>query len=495
VKHILTGLALAAAASVATAGDLELSLHGGAVNQTTTLSFDGDANAPYMLLFDIQESAVYVNPNVTLAIAPTFASISALVPGFVGTLDGQGSAQSSVILPNDPFLLATTVSFQAVSGNPLDSVSNLIRLTAATAGTFEPTLDAPDLPIIEGTAAAGDDGVMFIGGSGPVAQRYDPNLEEWSLSGAAFSIGALGQSTALADGRILFTGGIGLNGQPTTAAAVYDPQTQLSTTITMNQSRAGHGASLLPDGRVLITGGFKSLDLTDLLTFLTGVQGDTELFDPNTGTFAAGPTMLEPRALHTSTTTSSGGVLIAGGLTIIPIISIPTVSNTSYLFNNGSFGLPSFFAGARMMHSACALDNGDVLLAGGLSIDFSQVIQSGDLTQLVIGTLDDGQVYSSGIFGGSYSTVNGMASGRAGAGVISLGGGDALIVGGLDVSLSTGGVNVGALSSADLYTGGGTFSPTGSMAEARTFPVLTALPDGTVLVAGGGPVSAEVYQP
>jgi hypothetical protein len=47
----------------------------------------------------------------------------------------------------------------------------------------------------------------------------------------------------------------------------------------------------------------------------------------------------------------------------------------------------------------------------------------------------------------------------------------------------------------------GTWTATGSMTEARDFPIATLLPDGTVLVAGGlsgsfDPLaSAELYDP
>ena len=73
---------------------------------------------------------------------------------------------------------------------------------------------------------------LFVGGSGPVAQRYSERLEEWELAGASFGVGLLAQTTALPDGRVLFTGGLDLlTGQPTDAAAIYDPATQTTTPL------------------------------------------------------------------------------------------------------------------------------------------------------------------------------------------------------------------------------------------------------------------------
>jgi hypothetical protein len=83
-----------------------------------------------------------------------------------------------------------------------------------------------------------------------------------------------------------------------------------------------------------------------------------------------------------------------------------------------------------------------------------------------------------------------MASGRAGAGVAALPNGNAVVTGGftltIDVPTST---FVAALSeTTDRFVGSNnTFTPSGPMAAGRVFPVMTALPDGTILILGGGP--------
>ncbi len=489
----------ALASPTASAADFTLSKVGGGMSQLTTMKLAGDPNLHYILLFSINEATTPINAQVTLEIPLTFLNLAVAIPGFAGTLNGAGTASASFIIPNDPVIDPLTISFQAIGGvTGIGQATNLVRVTPAAPGTFEATLTDATLPVAGGAVVEkSDSSVLLVGGSGPVFQSYNGNREEFALGGPAFGVGFLGQSTALADGRILFTGGIGADGQPTDAAAIFDPVALTTTNLTMNAKRAGHGASLMNDGRILITGGFSTFTLTDLLTFLQGVQGSTEIFDPNTNAFSNGPTLLEPRALHTSTTLTNGRVLIAGGLTILPIVNIPTVSNTAYAYNpsSNSFGLPAFMNGGRMLQTAVPLTNGKVLLVGGLNVDFSQVLATGDLTQLVVGTLSDCQLFTVGFLGlGTFQTVSGMSSPRAGAGVAQLPNGEALICGGFTLDLSAATIGVTPLATADRYASSG-ITTTGSMLNARSFPVLEPLNDGTVLVVGGGPLGSEIYQP
>jgi len=73
----------------------------------------------------------------------------------------------------------------------------------------------------------------------------------------------------------------------------------------MAQFRFGHTATLMNDGRVLVTGGLKHQD-----RFIA----EAEIYDPSTGEFAMTAPPSSARAYHTSTLLQNGKVLIVEGL-------------------------------------------------------------------------------------------------------------------------------------------------------------------------------------
>jgi hypothetical protein len=484
------------------AQNLSLDQTGGAIGGVTNFRLQGSPSETYAIVFDFQEQVTPIPAlGVTLAITDTFAGNSYVLPGFFGNTAANGSANASLTIPNDPTLAGLVVSLQAVAGQTSFRVSNLLRLTPQVSRTWAAPLNQPAVPIAGGaTAVVANNEILFVGGSGPVAQKYKSRTEEWEAAGTTFGVGILSQTTALADGRILFTGGLDLTtGQPTDAAGIYDPATQTTTTLTMARRRAGHGASLMGNGRVLITGGLASFDFTNLQLLFAGIQNTSEFFDPVTNTFVPGPNMLEARALHTSTTLTNGQVLIAGGLTLIPILNIPLVSATAYRFNfnTNSFGFPATFAGGRFLHSAAPTDNGRVLLAGGLTLDFSVFLQTGQIQDLIIGTRSDCQLFAPIGGFGTFTTVNGMQEGRAGAAIATLPNGGAVIAGGfrLTINATNNQFELGATATTDVFTQSpNTLTPAAPMAAPRLFPVALPLPDGTVMVVGGGPTGAEIFQ-
>jgi len=504
LRSLLNAAVLGVSIAALPAQNLSLDKTGGGLGTLTTFPILGLPNEPYFLIMNVIESPLTLNApwNITLDIGLELLDFTFLVPGWLGTTNGSGAATPSMIFPNDPFFESLPFSFQVLAGSGPYRKSNLVRVTPQASGTWKAPLNQSPLPIAGGAAAnAPGAELVFAGGSGPVAQRYKSRTEQWDPDGATFGVGLFSQTTGLPDGRVLFTGGLDITtGQTTSAAAVYDPVAQTTTTLAMASPRAGHGASVMGNGKVLITGGLSALDLANPLSLFTGLLQSTEIFDPATNTFGPGPNMLEQRALHTSTTLTNGQVLVAGGISTF--LGIPNVSATAYRFNptTNSFGLPSFFSGPRFLHSAAPTTNGKVLLVGGLNIDFTTFLTTGQLQDLVLTTRTDCQLFTPSFLGGfgTFATVNGMQEGRAGAAVAMLPSGEALIAGGfqLVIDIPTSTFTFNPTASADrLSQSPNAIAPTGAMSAARLFPTTVNLPDGTVMVVGGGPTGAEIYQP
>ena len=88
----------------------------------------------------------------------------------------------------------------------------------------------------------------------PGAELYDPNTGAWSVTGRPFT--GLGTVTLLPEGRVLMSGGYSSQNLAS-GEEIYDPDTgQWSLTDRLKAARGAHTATLLVDGRVLVTGGF-----------------------------------------------------------------------------------------------------------------------------------------------------------------------------------------------------------------------------------------------
>jgi hypothetical protein len=277
---------------------------------------------------------------------------------------------------------------------------------------------------------------------------------------------AVQTSTRLADGRVLVAGGctdagcnLGSAGGAT--AEVFDPHTRTFTpTGHLHISRDDHQAVLLPDGRVLIAGGWTA----------QGVTVTTELYDPRRGTFAMGPSMGTPRAGFTAVAMADGRVLLAGGET-----AAHDNTATAEVFDPrgntiqpvGDMSVP------RSAHAATLLPSGRVLVAGGTS------------RGVIVATAEEFDPAT-----GKFSTVGSLNIARYKAGSVTLADGRALIVGGApDVEASH------PFSSTELYDPStSTFSAGPSMARGRykLIDSVVRLGSGDVVVAGGAP-SPEVY--
>jgi N-acetylneuraminic acid mutarotase len=187
-----------------------------------------------------------------------------------------------------------------------------------TAGTWS---QAPTLSTPRGyhTATLLSNGkVLVVGGLDDFSQfvasaeLYDPSTNSWS-SASPICVwpcqGLFGHTaTLLGNGKVLVTGGFDSSGY-TTSAHLYDPTTDSwSTAGSPNYTRAYHEATLLGNGKVLVAGGW-----TDDISVPSGYLMEAELYDPSTDTFTATGSMAADRSFFTLTVLSSGKVLAVGG--------------------------------------------------------------------------------------------------------------------------------------------------------------------------------------
>jgi hypothetical protein len=113
----------------------------------------------------------------------------------------------------------------------------------------------------------------------------------------------------------LFAGGASEDFGRYRNAELYDPTTGTFTaTGDMNIRRDWHTATLLPDGTVLIAGGETDDCNNSGLCVFAGSTASTEIYDPSTATFNFIGNMNARRELQTATLLNNGRVLIAGGL-------------------------------------------------------------------------------------------------------------------------------------------------------------------------------------
>ncbi len=305
-----------------------------------------------------------------------------------------------------------------------------------------------------------------------VSATVNLQAQSWSFTGSMQQARVYPSATLLPNGQVLVVGGYH-RGLIVAVAELYNPTTgTFTTTGSLHTARYGHSATLLPDGKVLIAGGENT----------SGLVNSTELYDPSTGTFSVSAS--DPCGCGGVTTLLSNGmVLFSGGFNGSVAVATAELYNPA----TGTFSTTGNLKVARAGPSSTLLPSGKVLIAGGVFYTGTPPYN------LVANYLASAELYDPAA--GTFTLTGSLNTARSSQSTTVLGNGSVLLAAG-----QNGGANGGYLSSAELYNPAtGKFTLTGSLNTPRILHTAHLLASGEVLIVAGNHfgsiASAELYNP
>jgi Galactose oxidase, central domain len=274
-------------------------------------------------------------------------------------------------------------------------------------------------------------------------------------------------ATLLPDGKVLVAAGCIVDGcedRLTRTVEVFDPsKNTFSNTGQLAVARVGHAAILLDSGKVLIVGGWAG----------SGATASAELYDPTTNVFAMTGNMNEARDGFTATRLTDGRVLIVGGYRG----NMQRLSSAElYDPRQGTFAVIGHMGTARMSHSASLLPDGRVLIVGGTRTR-GEVLSSAEIFDPMTGI---------------FQTASGLRSPRHKQAAVTLNDGRIMVLGGADANEFN-----GQFSSTETFNPkSGQFVSSAEMKAARfkISDAVTQLVNGDVLIAGSDR-TVEIFDP
>lgn len=193
------------------------------------------------------------------------------------------------------------------------------------------------------------------------AELYVPSTGLFIPTGNMAKVRTEHTVTLMHTGNVLVVGGrVGNNSpDPSRTAEVYYPTLHafLPAAAPAQPHAAGHSATLLNNGKVLVAGGTTCGGYC-----MAGAAA--ELYDPAANKWAPAGSMTTPRAWHTATLLADGRVLVAGGTSDGYYSETPLASAEIYDPATNRFTPTGTLTTARVRAAAALLRDGRVLVFG-----------------------------------------------------------------------------------------------------------------------------------
>ncbi len=395
-------------------------------------------------------------------------------------------------VPRSLVLTVLTVFLIACSG-PATATPTLIP-RATTVATSAPEASpgvagaSPTAPRASPTAFPGTPTVaLIVMPNGTVVFGAEAS-GGWSAAGSLATARAGHTATLLPDGRVLVAGGEGGasgGGTALGSAEIYDAQgNRWSGAPTMSLARRGHTATLLTSGQVLFVGGDANRPSMPLAT-----TDAVEAFDPATNSWRTVAAATLARGHHTATLLPDGRVLVAGGEVrdgsgqrrILASAELYDPATNSWTPVEG-------MVTPRTNQTATVLPDGRVLLIGGETPGASnspEVTPSAEIFDPVTGRWSSGGALSTGRAG---HTATPLPDSR----IMVMGGQTDAVRGGRVVFAAAGFAATTPSPSTEIYDPArGTWTPVASLGTRRAGHTATLLPNGQVLAIGGYATGAD----
>ncbi len=207
------------------------------------------------------------------------------------------------------------------------------------------------------TATLLSDGLVLVTGGVQNNQQlstteiYNPVTNAWTVGPAMNAPRSDHQASLLKDGRVLV---VGRYGAPTDAE-IFDPRRgTLSTAGSMPETRNGFTLTAMPDGKALIVGGADT-------SHAPIIEAPPYLYDPKLNMWRPAARMSMNRHHHTATLLPNGLVLVAGGYGD----GFVTASAELFDATTDTWTTTDSMAAARTELGATLLSDGRVLVTGG----------------------------------------------------------------------------------------------------------------------------------